>query len=388
MNEKNANISALEKWLAARRSQLKIDRTTATPHGHKVDWVPVESQTKEKIATPPADSRPSATQEPKLPTKQVTLDEPEAGPTGHVPILLPDLSKISRTTTLQNLLTKGRRGGKSKGVPGEPNPAGYFHATSALWTTSYGCSAWLNVWDPKINIPSSPGDDHSISQFWLQYNQAPQLVQSLEAGLTVDQGLNGDLSNHIFSFYTVNNYGNGNPAANIGGYNALVSGWVQIHKTIFPGIRVNGSSEQGGTQLEIGLKYQLFEGNWWLGFSNDGSKPWVWLGYYPASLFNGLANNGNWLSFGGEVESLLANPCSTQDQMGSGRVASTGWTHAAFQRLLINQTDAGGTLVNYNGIAEVDVGARDCSLNLYTVQLFMNSGTNWGSYQYYGGPSQ
>ena len=28
--------------------------------------------------------------------------------------------------------------------------------------------------------------------------------------------------------------------------------------------------------------------------------------------------------------------------------------------LLINQTDAGGTLVNYDGIAEVDVGARDC----------------------------
>jgi len=387
MNEKNANAPEIEKWLVARQSQLKVNKTSTTPCGHIVDWVPVENQTKEKTATPPADSSPSGTQDPKTPTKKITLDEPEVGPEGHVPILRPDLSKISRTTTLRSFLTKGRRGGKPKDIPGEPNPAGYFHATTALWTASYGCSAWLNVWDPKVNIPSSPGDDHSISQFWLQYNQAQQLLQSLEAGLTVDQSLNGDLSNHIFSFYTVNNYGNGNPAANIGGYNRLASGWVQKHPTIFPGIRINGSSEPGGTQLEIGLKYQLFDGNWWLGFSNDGTKPWVWLGYYPASLFNGLAKNGNWLSFGGEVESLLANPCSTQDQMGSGRIASTGWTHAAYQRLLINQSDATGTLVNYNGIPEVDVGSSQCPTNMYTVQPFMNSGTAWGSYQYYGGPS-
>jgi Neprosin len=387
MSQKNANNSTIEKWLDGRRSQLKVAKTSTTPHGHIVNWVPLESQSKDRIATPPGDSKSSGGQEPKTPTKHITLDEPEPGPEGHVPIFLPDLSKISKTTTLQNFLNKGRRRAKSKDVPGEPNPAGYFHATSALFTTTFGCSAWLNVWDPKINIPSSPGDDHSISQFWLQYNQSPQLVQSLEAGLTVDKSLNGDLNNHIFSFYTTNNYGNGNPNNNIGGYNALASGWVQVHRTIFPGIRANGSSEQGGTQLEIGLKYQLFEGNWWLGFSNDGAKPWVWLGYYPASLFNGLAKNGTWLSFGGEVESLLANPCSTTDQMGSGRHASTGWTHAAYQRLLINQSDATGTLQNYNGTPEVDVASSKCSLNMYTDQTFMNSGTGWGSYQYYGGPS-
>ena len=129
MSEKHATSPDVEKWLAARRSQLKVDKTTTTPHGHKVDCVPVESQTKEKIATPPSDSRPSGAQEPKTPTKHATLDEPEAGPKGHVPILLPDLSKISKTTTLQNFLNKGRREAKSKDVPGEPNPAGYFHAT-------------------------------------------------------------------------------------------------------------------------------------------------------------------------------------------------------------------------------------------------------------------
>ena len=54
-----------------------------------------------------------------------------------------------------------------------------FMRQALFFTESFGCSAWLNVWDPQINIPSSPGDDHSISQFWLQYNQVPQLVQSL-----------------------------------------------------------------------------------------------------------------------------------------------------------------------------------------------------------------
>src|SRR5580704_2133256 len=134
MHEKNANAHEIEKWLAARQNRLKVTKTSTTPAGHIVDWVPLESQTKEKIATPPADRRPSGTHEAKTPTKHVTLDEPEAGPEGHVPILRPDLSKISRTTTLQSFLTKGRRGGKSREVPGEPNPAGYFHATSALFT--------------------------------------------------------------------------------------------------------------------------------------------------------------------------------------------------------------------------------------------------------------
>jgi hypothetical protein len=387
MAEKDTVNHEIASWLAARQKQLKISETTKTPAGQVVDWVPIESQIEETIATPPTDSKPSGAQEAKTPTSQVTLDEPAAGPKGHVPILRPDVSKWPKTVRVVNFLNKSRSHDKIRASPTDPSPAGYFHATSLLKATrSYGCSAWLNVWDPQINIPSSPGDDHSISQFWLQYAAPTQLLQSLEAGLTVDQGLNGDSNNHIFSFYTSNNYGNGNPANNIGGYNRLASGWVQTHPTIFPGIGVNGSSVQGGVQLEIGLKYQLFQGNWWLGISNNGTKPWVWLGYYPAGLFNGLSKNGTLLSFGGEVNSLLTNPCTTHDQMGSGVHASAGWRHAAYQRLLMNQTDAAGTLVNFSGVAEVDTAANNCPANMYTVQTFMNSDTNWASYQYYGGP--
>ncbi len=205
--------------------------------------------------------------------------------------------------------------------------------------------------------------------------------------MTVDHDLNGDSFNHIFTFYTTNGYTA--EGDNIGGYNRLDGGWIQYHPTIYPGIRVNGSSVQGSTQLEIGIKYQLYEGNWWFAVNNNETGLWIWIGYYPASLFNGgLGNLVNWVSFGGEIYSALANPCSTQDQMGSGVEASAGWTHACYQRNLHNQSNTSGTIVNYDGVPEVDVAANNCPINQYTVACFMDSPTSWGSYQYFGGPSE
>jgi hypothetical protein len=175
----------------------------------------------------------------------------------------------------------------------------------------------------------------------------------------------------------------------VGGYNRLESGWIQYHPSIFPGIRINGTSVQGQSpQLEVGIKYQLWQGNWWFGFNNNESGPWIWLGYYPGSLFNGgIANQVDWVGWGGEVYSALANPCATADQMGSGRHAADGWTHACYQRLMHNQTNLNGALANFAGVASVDVAASNCPANEYTIATFMNSGSSWGSYQYFGGPA-
>ncbi|CAH2945226.1 MAG: hypothetical protein CPDRYMAC_6800 [uncultured Paraburkholderia sp.] len=292
--------------------------------------------------------------------------------------------------TLERYLSK--KGGllvnmnRANRKPTDPNPAGYFHATSSSTMNNYGCDAWLNVWDPVVDTPSSPGDDHSISQTWLQNYQTPH-VQSIEAGLTVDHSLNGDAANHLFTYYTASGYASdGN---NIGGYNRLDGGWVQYNATIFHGIRINGSSTQGAqSQLEIGIKFQLYQDNWWFGFNNNESGPWTWLGYYPASLFsNGLGNLAQWVSFGGEVYTAMANPCATTDQMGSDRQAAEGFRRAAFQRLLHVQTDTAGTLGNFNGVAEVDAAVSTCTSDPYTITTFMNSGSSWDSYQFYGGPT-
>jgi hypothetical protein len=382
----------VERWLQERQGALQITTTTTTPAGQTLDWVPIESQLSEKIAEPPPAVEVGAKLEvdDSRPTASVRFDRGDAGPAGHVPILRPDLSPIEDVEHLTRLQSKS--GGLRVNVnrtnkhPSDPNPAGYFHALSSQWATVYGTDAWLNLWDPRVDIPSSPGDDHSISQLWLQNYQKPQL-QSLEGGLTVDHNLNGDAANHLFTYYTTNGYSqDGN---DLGGYNRLESGWVQYHPWIFPGIRINGASSQGvSPQLEIGVKYQLWQGNWWFGFNNDESGPWIWLGYYPGSLFNGgIANEVQWVAWGGEVYTALSNPCETTDQMGSGRHGADGWTHACYQRVIHNQTNLYGALDNYDGVASVDVAASNCPTNEYTIQTFMDSGTSWGSYQFFGGPA-
>jgi hypothetical protein len=102
----NAKINQnIADFLTTRQNRLKVTTTTTTPGGHVVDWVPIESQTKDKIAAPPTASRPSGSQDAKTPTRQVTLDEPAAGPAGHVPMWRPDISRIPATASLENLLS-------------------------------------------------------------------------------------------------------------------------------------------------------------------------------------------------------------------------------------------------------------------------------------------
>jgi len=380
----------LVQSLKTRQSLLNVVKTTRTPGGQTLDWVPIESQHPEgKIAAPPPPAQTAvAEQDAEKPAKGVgfELDDPKAerGPTGTVPIARPDISVLTKKIAVQDYLSK--RGSvmiKKKHPnkkPTPPDPFGYFHAMADQTAQSYGCDGYLNVWDPTV---SGPGDDHSILQTWVQNYETAQL-QSLEAGLTVDRALNGDTLPHLFTYYTTNSYSkDGN---NLGGYNHLYSGWIQYNASVFPGIRINGTSTQGGPQFWVFIKYQLYQGNWWFGVQGSGS--FIWIGYYPASLFggSGLSNYTEWVDFGGEVYSSLANPCSTTDQMGSGRRAEDGWTHAAFERNLRLQSNTNGAMVNFNGLAETD-SANKCSSDPYDIQLHMNSGTSWGSYFYVGGPA-
>jgi hypothetical protein len=390
MDKSGAATAELTQWLGTRQSALRITKTTQTPGGQTLDWVPIESQSGGAVATPPpAAARTSAIVTAKQTSAPIRFDIGEPGPAGHVPILRPDVSLFRDGAVLREVLSK--RGGLRVNIHrppktiADPNPAGYFHATSAQWATVYGGEARLNVWDPKIDVPSSPGDDHSISQTWLQNYQTGQ-IQSIEAGWTVDRALNGDLNPHLFTFFTNNSYG---PVGdNMGGYNRWYKGWQQYDSTIYPGIIISPVSVVGGAQVELGIKFQLFQGNWWLGVNSSDTSPWTWVGYYPASLFpGGLADHAEWISFGGEVYSALPNPCNTADQMGSGLQAASGTRRAAYQRDLRNQTDTGGTLVNFNGATEVDAAASNCAVDPYTIDAFMESGTTWGSYQYFGGPT-
>jgi hypothetical protein len=99
----------LTEWLKTRQSELKVTKTTTTPGGQTLDWVPIESQSQDKIATPPPATAPVAAPDPKKPAKGASFDIGVAGPEGHVPILRPDLSKVKETIDLKQYLSK--RGG-------------------------------------------------------------------------------------------------------------------------------------------------------------------------------------------------------------------------------------------------------------------------------------
>jgi len=175
---------------------------------------------------------------------------------------------------------------------------------------------------------------------------------------------------------------------NIGGYNSDVDGWVQVSSSIYPGIGLGAPySSQGGAQNGFSIRYLLDydENNWWLWVQGGGQGKWI--GYYPAwlffgapgeSLFSTLGAVAEWVGFWGEVYSALPNPNQSTTQMGSGRKAEAGWTHACFQKNLLIQPAGSNTLVNQNGSASAEDPKK------YDIQTHMNSGGSWGSYFYAG----
>jgi len=211
------------------------------------------------------------------------------------------------------------------------------------------------------------------------------VTQSLEGGWTVDQSLNGDTQPHVFTYYTTNGYKQ--DGDNIGGYNTQYKGWVQYSSSVFPGIRINGTSVFDGEQFEISMKFQLYQEpnssnfNWWVAVQG------IWMGYYPATLYKiGLAADVDWVGSGGEVFSSLSNPEQTQDQMGSGYQAAGGWAKSAYLRNLRVQTDMNGTMVENNGYASTDTAVSG-GADPYTISLDMESSSSWDSYFFVGGPA-
>jgi hypothetical protein len=371
-------------WFQERRARLEIVTTTQTPKGQTLDWIPIESQVPGgKIASPPP---------PKVipPDGRVTrtsfeLEDQalERGPEGTVPVLRKNLDALHSTLPLNDYLNK--RGGlvvaKTKpaiDAPLDPSTSTFFHAVSAQNTISEGCSTWLNVWEPFVE--DSTG--HSIMQLGLQNFDG--VLQSLEAGWTVDHSLNGDWSPHLFVFYTTNAYTQSGDDQ--GGYNQDVDGWIQVSNTIYPGAGFTSVSVALGPQVGLAIGYTLFNNNWWFGVESNAQGDVEWIGYYPSWLFFGapgdsefttLGARAEWVGFWGEVASTLSKPVNSRTEMGSGHKASGGWMHSCFQKNLQVTTPAG--LIEQVGTASADLSAK------YDIQLHSQSGTPWGTYFFAGG---
>lgn len=369
----------LRGYFEKRAARLKVVATTRTPSGQILDWVPIESQHPSgRIAKPPPDARvreEGGSRKVRFATFELEERDAKRGPEGTVPILRKDLSKLRYNKSLSDYLSKHGKPTRTLLMDGKHplqfpevgSPHDY--AATSQSVTCYGGEGYISAYDPYTWY----SDEFSLGQIAM-IRGSGNGMQTVEAGHQEYRDLYGDWVPHLFVFYTTNNYTS--QGDNKGGYNRDVNGWVQYSGSVYPGARSSPTSTPGGAQYNMFVKYQLWQGNWWLKCNAN------WIGYYPASLFSnsGLRSQASTIQFFGEIVDASDHSGATRTDMGSGYWAENRWPYAGFQRNLRYQSGTGGTMSAYNG----SCWATDT--NEYDIECHMNSGSSWGSYFWFGGP--
>jgi hypothetical protein len=183
-----ATDEEIVRFFEEQRKRLPVFKTTRTPSGQVLDWIPVEAQHPHgKIATPPpAREGQGRAVEPsrRAATFEMNDTRIERGPDGTVPVLRRDFSRLHVTGKLSDYPRKRKVDGRwltpraDKPSVADPDPFGYYHATSAQWAIGYGCEAVLNMWDPYTEFSS----DHSISQVACRTTTMGQPIRSRQGG--------------------------------------------------------------------------------------------------------------------------------------------------------------------------------------------------------------
>ncbi|KAK2591307.1 hypothetical protein QQS21_010991 [Conoideocrella luteorostrata] len=344
-------LSATVSGIASRN--LDVVKTVTLPNGQIIDWIRPESQG--EIATPPPGIEESI-----LVTHH--FDTNTGGPKGTVPILR------SSHGQLPNKKPPSKAPKASSRIYARQNAGQHWYVSTFQEVENTGGSATLSMFEPYLE---SPGD------FSLMQTALIKDGQTLEAGW-----INAPAhaaKTHLFTFFTSNNYSE--MGDNMGGWNTEQKGWIQVHDSIYPGIGLTPYSVIDGEQHEITIGYQLFENNWWLVVNS------IFIGYYPGSLFARdrmepsatLETGANRIDYYGEV--FQEEDAFTTTDMGSGEFAEAGYGKAAYFRNLV-YTDPSGVDNVFDGSANEIVTAPES----YTLDARWNSGTEWGSHFFLGGP--
>lgn len=383
IEEQAARLDEIHQHLRDQEARLHILRTTHTPLGQMLNWIEPESQVEGgKLAEPPAEDRALEVlrgDSRELHPLSFDLARPgaELGPGKTVPIVRRDLTQIHPRGDLQDFLAKGPRPGPiptAEGIQIIPPRAGSPHeyANTFHTGTCYGSQGNINAWDPY----TAHSDEFSLGQVGMASSSRGGL-QTVEAGHQEYRDLYGDWVPHLFVFYTTNGYSKSGD--NIGGYNRDVMGWVQYSRSIYPGALSSPLSSYGGTQYIMSVKYQLWQGNWWLRINGQ------WIGYFPASLFSdpGLRNSASSAGWWGEIVDSASHADSTATTMGSGNFPAAGWQYAAFMSNVDYQSDTAGTMHDYPP-ASASATRPGC----YGIDSDFASGSSWGSYFWWGGPGK
>lgn len=375
------NREELYEYFRQRQRRLEIIKTTRTPGGQILDWVPIESQLarNRKLASPPSKSVPLELGSGRKRVKPVRfeLEDPDAvrGPEGTVPIVRRNLKLLRSVRPLQDHLSKhGHRAytmfideRDSVEVPADGTVHEY--AYSSQWVTCYGADGNLAAFDPYVYR----SDEFSLLQVALVRGSGSG-KQTIEAGWQEYRNLYGDWVPHLFVFYTTNGYTKSGD--NKGGYNRDVDGWVQYSNVVYPEAISSPNSTRGGAQYIMQIKYQLYQGNWW--FCCNGR----WIGYYPASLFNanGLRSKAEKVAFYGEIVDSGKDSRSSWTDMGSGYWPDRGWKWSAYMSNLRYQSGTGGSMSRYSGTT------WESNPNEYGIEAHFDNTGSWKSYCWVGGP--
>ncbi len=218
--------------------------------------------------------------------------------------------------------------------------------------------------------------EHVSAHAAAKSKSASQHMQTVEAGWQKWKTHYGDWQPHLFVYYTTNGYNN--DGDNQGGYNQDVNGWVQVSKTIYPGVALTSAKKPEDVKHVIHLKYKLHENRWWLACNGE------WVGYYPARLFHlrnpaSLESNADHVAFYGEVATEVG-PGRSGTQLGIGDSTGDPWRLAAYMRNLRYQSHKGGRMRRYKGKRVSEPSDKPFELITH-----FDGEKKWGSYFRYGG---
>jgi hypothetical protein len=379
--ESKAAFDEMRAFLANRYRDFPVKHTFLSKLGHAIDCVPIDKQPAlqhkllaghqvQLTPTPPPDAKPKDDNKGPgaVEPAQMFLGKGEkdsegnemAAPDGTIPIRRVTLHDLVRFRTLKDFLRKDTFGG---GLPTEKPAAADPHRYAVGFQNvgNIGGTSWLNIWDP---LPTT--NEFSLSQVWYV---AGSPVQTIECGWQVYPQKYGHSKPVLFIYWTADGYNQ------TGNYNLDAPAFVQTNNSFVLGGAWNTISTTNGTQFGFQVSWFHDPGNhnWWLWLQGAGANTPI--GYYPSTLFGTgpMATAAATCEFGGEVTGTASG------QMGSGAFASTGFGKAAFQRNIAyyaSPTSAVG----------VGLGAIQPDPSCYTIDIHDNSGTNWGSYFFFGGP--
>ncbi|CAH2046228.1 unnamed protein product [Thlaspi arvense] len=249
-------------------------------------------------------------------TLEVVLEGLEECPQGQVPIHKPRTNLTNnKHTSYSTTFQRSKKPHYTPNIDREYNEhfaiIRTFENTTKKWR---GAQALFN-----INKPQVAQDQYSKAWIWLNYIQM-NVRSSIEFGVAVHTKLYEDDRPRLTTFWMSENQQDGC-------YNALCpEGYIQVHKSIYPGMVYDQISVPGGEQQAVHLSVaeDTVTKNWVLTIGTE------MIGYWPRQTY--MAEGASEVYFGGFAGTTL--PDTPSPPMGTGDFPTKDLTRSCFMKQL------------------------------------------------------